>query len=70
MKRVFSLLFSALLLSAPADAAKTPKGDYQLKLDNYEIDLVSYPFPSGLNVIFQEAQPAHRCRYVGHRQWS
>jgi predicted Zn-dependent peptidase len=54
MKAISSLLLSALLCSAPAEAAKVPKGDYQLKLDNYEIQLVAYPFPSGLNVVFQE----------------
>jgi zinc protease len=54
MKAISSLLLSALLCSASAEAAKVPKGDYQLKLDHYDIELVSYPFPSGLNVVFQE----------------
>ena len=54
MTALSSLLLSLFLAVSPADAAKVPKADYQLKLDNYEIQLVSYPFPSGLHVVFQE----------------
>ena len=49
-----ALLLSSLLIAAPAEAAKVPDADYSLKLDQYSIDLRSYPFPSGLTVIFQE----------------
>mgnify|MGYP001200514833 CR=1 FL=1 len=48
------IFMSALLFGAPAEASKVPTADYRLKLDNYEIKLVSYPFPSGLHVVFQE----------------
>ena len=54
MKAIVSLILVFLLGSAPAEAAKIPKADYQLKLDQYSIQLRSYPFPSGLHVIFQE----------------
>jgi zinc protease len=46
-------LFSALLVSAPAHA-KMPKADFQIQLDEYAIQLMAFPFPSGLHVIFQE----------------
>jgi zinc protease len=54
MKAIVSLILGFILSTAPAEAAKIPKADYQLKLDNYSIQLQSYPFPSGLHVIFQE----------------
>jgi zinc protease len=54
MSAFSSILLSSLLMTAPAEAAKVPTANYQLQLDNYEIQLVSYPFPSGLNVVFQE----------------
>ena len=54
MKVIVSLILVFLLGSAPVEAAKIPKADYQLKLDQYSIQLRSYPFPSGLHVIFQE----------------
>jgi zinc protease len=54
MKAIVSLSLACLLGVAPASAAKIPKADYALKLDNYSIQLQSYPFPSGLHVIFQE----------------
>ena len=54
MKAICSIMLAALLGSAPAEAAKIPKADYKLKLDQYSIQLQSYPFPSGLHVVFQE----------------
>jgi len=53
MKAIGTLILSALL-ATPAEAAKIPKAEYKLKLDQYSIELSSYPFPSGLHVIFQE----------------
>ncbi|MEC8191573.1 MAG: insulinase family protein [Myxococcota bacterium] len=52
MKTLAAILLS--LCAASPVHAKVPAADYSLKLDNYEIKLVSYPFPSGLHVIFQE----------------
>ena len=46
-------LVGSLLLATPAEA-KAPKANFALELDEYAIDLVAYPFPSGLYVIFQE----------------
>ena len=54
MKVISSIFLAGLLGSAPAEASKLPKANYQLKLDQYSIQLQSYPFPSGLHVIFQE----------------
>ena len=54
MKAISSILFAGLLGASPAEAAKIPKADYSLKLDQYSIQLQSYPFPSGLHVVFQE----------------
>ncbi len=53
MKAIGAILFASLF-SAPVHAAKVPKADFNLKLDQYSIELSSYPFPSGLTVIFQE----------------
>ena len=54
MNAISSILFAGLLGASPAEAAKIPKADYSLKLDQYSIQLQSYPFPSGLHVVFQE----------------
>ena len=48
-----AVFLSAMLAAGPANA-KAPKADFNLALDEYAIDLVAYPFPSGLYVIFQE----------------
>ena len=53
MKVISSIMLAGMLGSAPAEA-EVPKADYRLKLDQYSIQLQSYPFPSGLHVIFQE----------------
>ena len=53
MKVISSIMLAGVLGSAPAEA-EVPKADYRLKLDQYSIQLQSYPFPSGLHVIFQE----------------
>ena len=37
-----------------AHAGDIPKADYKLKLDEYNIQMADYQFPSGLRVIFQE----------------
>jgi len=50
---VSSAVLSAFLLAGPAEA-KAPKASFELSLDEYAIDLVAYPFPSGLHVVFQE----------------
>jgi len=46
-------ILSTLLFATPADA-KGPEASFNLQLDEYAINLVAYPFPSGLYVIFQE----------------
>ena len=54
MKAICALTLAFVLGGSSAEASKIPKADYQLKLDQYSIQLQSYPFPSGLHVIFQE----------------
>jgi zinc protease len=54
MKFVYPVIAAACFFSMPTFAAKKPKANFQIQLDQYAIQLVSYPFPSGLNVIFQE----------------
>ena len=47
-----SLVVALALLPAPARAA-VPKAPYELKLDNYDVNIRDYIFPSGLRVMFQ-----------------
>ena len=54
MISVGALLLPFMLAGPPAEAAKMPKPDFNMKLEQYDIQLMSYPFPSGLVVIFQE----------------
>jgi zinc protease len=49
-----SIAVIATILSATPAQAKATDASFDLALDEYAIDLVAYPFPSGLYVIFQE----------------
>lgn len=40
-------------LAPAAHAAAVPKAPYELKLDNYDVNIRDYYFPSGLRVMFQ-----------------
>ncbi len=54
MISIGALLLPFMLAGPPAEAAKMPKPDFDMKLEQYDIQLTSYTFPSGLVVIFQE----------------
>ncbi len=54
MTLLTSLLLGSVLLSGEAVAAQTPKPDFKLNLEAYDLPMVDYNFPSGLRVIFQE----------------
>ena len=53
MALLTSLLIPALFLGVPAHAEKIPDAEYKLKLDDYQIDIRDYQFPSGLRILFQ-----------------
>ncbi len=50
----FSLLTTALLPASAIGAPEIPEADATLKLDEYNIAMWDYPFPSGLRILFQE----------------
>lgn len=46
-------LVLALALSAAPSQAAIPAASYQLKLDNYDVNIRDFSFPSGLRIMFQ-----------------
>ena len=46
-------LMTSLFLSSSATAAKIPGANYQLQLDDYNIELQDFRFPSGLRILMQ-----------------
>lgn len=52
---MIGLIYSFLLVS-DANAAKIPGAEYKLKLDDYNIELQDFRFPSGLRILMQSEQ--------------
>ncbi|MDP6932724.1 MAG: insulinase family protein, partial [Myxococcota bacterium] len=50
----FATLLLSSFFSGPASAAAIPKADYALSLDEYDLQISDYNFPSGLRILFQE----------------
>lgn len=50
---VLALALMPAALVPAAQAAAVPKAPYELKLDNYDVSIRDYYFPSGLRVMFQ-----------------